>query len=194
MNYYVIGSYLVLFTILEYIKRTTSIHSEITRKVAHLLAGGITIYWSSQLDQKTFLSFVGFFLLLFIFLYRFKILSSIHVQYRNSIGEITYIIGLFILGYVLYLSTLFYLGVLILIVSDVFAGIATFLLKHKQKTIVHFIIYFFVTIAITSQFISLEDTLIIAFILSLVEFYSPYGLDNMTIPLSFVAYSLLFLI
>lgn len=190
----VLISYLILFLIIEIIKRKSKWSSEITRKMIHVFSGIGVIYWTHYLTINEFISMLCVFLLLFIINLRKKMLHSLRITTRKTIGEITYILGLIIYGFLLYAKRdYFILGILVLIIPDAIAGLTNHFLNKPNKDIVHIFSYAFFTFIVTIIFLPLNLSLLFVLILTIVEFFSSYGLDNFTIPLAFSLVVKLFL-
>lgn len=181
--------FLCFFFILEIFKRKVKIHAEYTRKIAHLCTGLAAILFSYWLKANEFILVTSIFFVFFLVARSKKFLKAINIHHRITYGEVTYPLGLIVLSLNLYqLKKIFITGVLILAVPDAIAGIAGFKLQKKRKSLIGSLIYFLVALVILCLNPNLKNSVLLAFILTLVEFISPWGLDNFTVPL---IYSLL---
>lgn len=182
-------SFLVFFVFLEIIKRYFKINAEITRKLAHVLGGVGVIISSNYINKLEYLILVSLFFLLFTFLFKKRVLQSIHSISRKTYGELTYLLGLFVLGYFLFdKRSLFTTGLLVFIFPDAFSGLFLFLLKKNKKNLLSFVIFLTTALIILLMSLSFPSAFLMALILSIVEFFSPLGFDNFTIPLAYLIF------
>jgi dolichol kinase len=180
----VIGTFLIPYAAIELFKRRYSIHSEISRKALHVISGIMSIYWSRYLSFQEFIVCIFLFLIFFLANFHFRVLTSLYIKSRKTYGEFTYILGLFSLAMILYSRRdYFILGILILVFPDAVAGLVNHFYKKTHKTFFHVLSYFAVSLLITTYFLSIPISLLITIILTAVEFYSGFGLDNFTVPL-----------
>ncbi|OGG03531.1 hypothetical protein A2W14_03020 [Candidatus Gottesmanbacteria bacterium RBG_16_37_8] len=190
----VLFSYILLFLLVETIKRKSKCSSEITRKILHVFSGIGVIYWSNYLTKNEFIFVTCIFLFLFIINLRKKMLHSLIITNRKTYGEVTYLLGLLIYSLLLYSQrNYFILGILVLMLPDAIAGLANHFLNKPYKEMVHIFSYALLTFLITILFLPLHLSLLFVLILTFVEFYSSYGLDNFTVPLAFSLVVRLFL-
>ncbi|OQX51056.1 hypothetical protein B5M47_02050 [candidate division CPR3 bacterium 4484_211] len=183
----------ILFTLfygsLEIIKRKFNLHAEYTRKLAHCFSGIGALFSSFFLKQDEFLEIVFFFLLIFTLLYSKKSLKSISLKNRKTFGEIAYPLGLASLAYFVYHQhKIFIYGLLLLSFPDTLAGLIGRHFNPKRKTLAGSLAYFLSTLIIFATGFPWNTSLPFAILLTFIEYISPYGLDNFSIPL---VYSLL---
>lgn len=190
MNYLTFGFilifFLAFFTVLEFVKRKFKTNSEYTRKFAHVFGGLAVIVFSGYINRFEYLLLTIFFLLFFIVSHKKKLLYSFSAITRESYGEITYLLGLTILGIIFFdQKNIFIPSLLILIFPDAIAGLIGYQIRKERKTLAGSFIYFVVALVILINFFPLSSSLIMSIILSFTEFISPLGLDNLTVPLVF---------
>jgi len=183
----------LFYGLLEIIKRKTHLRAFYTRKIAHIGSAFFVIGFYFWLSQAAFLIACSAFTLFFIFSYQKKILRSIHIDDFKSWGEIFYPIALIILGIWFYSEQfVFIASVAIMGLADAISGLYNY--RNKKAGLTGSLIFLAVTIFIIfiSHFwlkgnISYETMLtgvIIAITVSIIEYYSNYGTDNLTVPLA----------
>lgn len=186
--------FLFFYLSLEVITRKFKIRTEVTRKIAHLLSGIFAIVFSYVLNRPEFLFVTSLFFGFFLLTYLKKSLKSINLIHRKTYGEVAYPLGLIVLAMSLYnVKDAFMIGVLILAVPDTVAGIAGSILRKKGKSLIGSLSYFlcaFIILAFNRDPIS---SILFACVLTLIEYLSPHGLDNLTIPIGYLLLTTRFL-
>ena len=179
--------FLIFLILLELAKRRFKINSEYSRKFAHIIGGMFVIFSSGYINKNGYLILTIIFLIIFIISRRNKLLTSFSDVSRKTFGEITYLMGLFILGYVFFDQKIYFVpSLLILIFPDSVAGLVGYQINRSKKTLVGSVIYFSIAIVILSFFFPIFLSLGMALALTIIEFVSPYGFDNLTIPVFFI--------
>jgi len=185
--------FLFFYGFLEVFKQKFKVKSEITRKLAHLLSGAFAVLFSFFLNKTEFIFVTSLFFVFFLIAYNKKLLKSINISSRKTYGEIVYPLGLIVLTVGLYhLKKQFIIGVLILAIPDTIAGCVGFKLRKKSKSLAGSLAYFFTTLILLLFNLNLASSILFAFILALIEFISPFGLDNLSIPIAYYLLSFLF--
>lgn len=178
--------FLFFYLSLEIFKRKWKVHAEYTRKIAHFGSGIAAIFFSSYLNVKEFIFVTLIFLGVFLVARFKKLFKAINISHRQTYGEVVYPLGLIVLATSLYhIKKLFVIGVLILAVPDTLAGWIGFKLNKKGKSVIGSLVYFLTASIILALNLGLKTSILLAFILTLVEFISPLGLDNLSIPLAY---------
>src|SRR3989344_2061640 len=109
-----------------------------------------------------------------------KLMQSLNTTNRKTFGEITYVLGLLVYALLLYSQRNYFIfGILILMIPDATAGLINHFLKIPFKEAFHIFSYAIITFTIAILFLPLNFTLLFVFILTVVEFFSSYGLDNL---------------
>lgn len=181
-----LGFLFVLFVSLsEVVFRRKNTRKEITRVIIRIFTGifFIFLYLNFNIFYFILIVFVSLFIMIFSFV--FNIFTSIHSVDRKTYGEILFPLGVLIALWVSYpFSSIFLSSLLILTFADSFAIIPGFIKKSKKKTIYGSLIFFVVSFLILSLFF--ENTIMamifISFILTVIEFVSTYGLDDLFVP------------
>lgn len=172
---------------LEFFKRKYKIPSEYTRKLAHLFSGVGSLFASYFLNQKEFLGIVFLFFVLFFILYFKKGLAFLQIKTRKTYGEVMFPLGLAVLGYFLYSEKeLFMYGMLILAIPDVLAGLIGYHLGKNKKSFWGSLTYFASSLTLLITCFNPAKALVLSSFLTLVEYLSPYGFDNLTVPLCYL--------
>ena len=180
-------SILLFYLSLEGIQRKYKVRTEITRKIAHVCSGVFAILFSYILYRNEFIVVSLLFFFFFLFTYFTKSLKSISVSDRRTIGEITYPLGVIVLAMSLYgAKWVFIGGLLILAVPDAVAGLVGLRLRQTGKSAIGSMSYFICSLIILAF---LRDPLTaagIAAVLTLIEMISPFGFDNLTVPIGYL--------
>lgn len=201
----------VLFS--EILRRKLNFSPEFTRKLVHI---GVSHWWILAMvfiQQKKYALIPP---LLFVFLnfysYRKKVFKGMERNEKGDLGTVYYPLALIILifftwDYGIKAKSMGLLGIMIMGYGDGFAAIVGTALNAKshplyksKKTIegslTMFIISFFISAIIVAYFnlnqFVLPASFIIALWASVVEAITPYGADNITVPLvtAFLTYYL----
>lgn len=184
--------FVLFFIVFEWLVFRFKLSGAIIRKVAHFFGGivmsGLLFFLSAQVFVLSNLIFA----LIFTMLSLKKVITSIHVSNYKTWGEIFYPISLAILGYFAFDEKLIMLSAIAtLCFADSLAGLYD--IKNKKRTIAGAMIFFvtsFVALMICSVFfvpfsvMIFTKLAIISFMVAIVEFFSYYGSDNLTVPLA----------
>ncbi len=171
---------------IEYAYRKKLAAAEYTRKMSHVICGFLTWYWSSRLAETEYYYLLAFFLFFFLAERKFRLLHSLHDIGRPSTGILAYLGGLYILGLYYYGQGPFNPGLALMIVPDAVAGTITYTRRLIYKDKLHSACVFYSALIVAVFVFPFIDALILAFVIAVVERYSPYGLDNLTIPAAYV--------
>jgi len=196
MTFLIVGLlFLCFFIALELIKRHYKINAEFTRKFAHIFGGAGVLISINYISKSEFIFLTTLFLIGFSISHRTKLLKSFTELPRKTYGEITYLLGLAVLGYFFFdTRNLFICGILLLMFPDSLAGLIGYRINKNRKTFVGSTVYFIITVIILIMFFPIYFVILTAIILTLVEYISPYGFDNFTVPIVYVLLIKLFLI
>ena len=178
--------FLCLLLLIEYFTRLKKFPKEITRRVAHMASGLFGAVMGMILEPWVFITFVLFFLLIICVSYARKFFSSIHGVKRKTYGELLLPLGILAAYLIAGQNTTYTVSVLILAISDPLAGLFGDL-KLNEKIVVGSIVFLLVTLIIllvSFKAQRLPVLFVIAAIITLVERFSNYGSDNLSIPLS----------
>jgi len=178
---------ILTIVVIEYVGRKYNIASEITRKLVHATLGLAAVLgfmegpiWLYALT----VAILAFFIAISFFK---KLLSSIHNVNRHTYGELFLPIG--ILAPLLLVSetpNIYIASILVMAFADSSAGMFGFFLGKKNKSILGSLVFFAVAILVIFLNTNSPIYLVIAVALgsTVVERFSPYGSDNLTVPLA----------
>jgi dolichol kinase len=185
--------YCFSFFSLEVLKRKQILSSDSTRRIIHIGAAIIAYTFPFYLSLQQVL-IICFILLGIMIFSRYKsLLSHIHKVDRKTWGEIFYPLGIMIAAISFLPNDIasFRIVILILGVSDLLANIiGTHLGSHSfevfkcKKTIEGSFAFFVSTLIILLIFqINPLVAVFISMIATFAEFFSPYGSDNLIVPI-----------
>ena len=189
-----------IFLISILFKKYNENSREIVRKIIHIGIGPlIPIAQFLKIDQNSALIFTGIISLLVLINYTYKLFPTIEDVERKSYGTLFYCLSLFILIYLYWNKdpTSLIAGFFIMTFGDGFAGLigknfqskSWFLFKQK-KSLFGTITMFFTSLIVVfglSYFQKYPINLnffTIAFISTLLEQFSIFGIDNFIVPIS----------
>jgi phytol kinase len=186
-------SFSFLYTVLEWTKRRINVSSNITRKVAHVGSAILVIFFYFFLSKNEFILTTSFFAIVFIVSYATKFLKSIHLENHKTVGEILYPISLIILGFFFYDNRFIMISsVAVMGFADAISGLYN--IKYNKDTLRGSLIFFLVTlIVIFVSYLNFYNQLLIftlikiifiSIFVSIIEYHSHNGTDNLTVPIS----------
>lgn len=204
---YVIVALSAIFCLLilaELLWRTKRLEVEISRKIVHIGTGIIVASWPYYLDWTTIQLLSLALLAVVIVSYKLRIFQSIHAIERLTIGEVLYPVGIGICALLSPAPWVFTVAVLHLTLADGLAAIIglkygkknRYMLISHGKSLAGSGTFFLVSFLLltVSSFVIDEHALphmyglflLSAFILTLVENISWYGLDDVTVPIAVI--------
>lgn len=163
------------------------LHPNVTRKIAHILAGFFALGMAYVLDPLPYVVLALGFTALMIITMRLHLFNSIHNVERRTFGAVLLPVGVLI-AYLLAggPSTAFATAVLILTLGDSLASVPGHIIGSTRKTsfgsVIFFVIAFTIYIAAWGQAYYFP-AVASALVLTAVEKYSPWGSDNLTLPI-----------
>lgn len=172
---------------LEFVRRKLAIPSELTRKLNHIALGIVAILGYIEGPTWLYAIIIGILTIVIFISYSKNILTSVHDVSRQTFGELFFPVG--ILAPLLLVAdkpSIYIASILVVTLADSLAGIYGYVAKKKSKSLIGTLIFFCVTylILILTANIELYQVLLVAVTVSLVERFSKYGSDNLTIPLA----------
>lgn len=196
-----IAAVAIVFLILvfaEYLSRYKGVHSELTRKIVHILVGMFVAFWPFFLSwrQIQFLSLL--FLVTVLISIKLKIFNSIHAVSRNSMGEILFAVVIGVLATISTDQWVFAAAMLHLSLGDGLAAIIglaygehnSYRLLGRTKSLAGSLAFFFASLAIMFWYVSFSGSepsavsmLWLPVIATVAENLSGEGTDNLVIPL-----------
>jgi len=191
----------------EYLHRHYAINPEYTRKMAHSLSTLASLIFIFTIKSHWYILILGvFFFLLLLAAKRKNIFKSIDAVNRNTAGSYLLPLSVYAVFYISRTSgnnLIFILPILLLGISDPLAGfIGIYFKKHTKKinlfnyqldkTILGSSVFFISTLVISLITFYLFDyelskllflSIFIAMATTVTELLSPFGTDNLTVPL-----------
>jgi dolichol kinase len=181
------GSFFLIIAAVEYSKRRFDLSSEITRRIAHISAGLLALLAYLLLPVWLYVVAVSMIGVIFAFSQYKNVLTSVHSVKRHTYGELFLplglVAGLMASGFV---ATIYIPAILTLTFADSFGGLVSDIFKKQRKMIRGSIVFFltcFVILLVYSDS-TWYNAFLITLALTAIEHYSPYGSDNLTVPLA----------
>ena len=182
-----IAAYLALFLGGEAATRRWHISPELTRQYVHLLSGVAAVFFALWLTREQLIGLAALFLVGLLISKRLSLLQSIHRVRRTTWGELFFPAGI-ALAALLYLPhspNLYSLSVLIMALSDPLANLAGRRAANGRtifgKSITGSAVFFGCTLALSLLFLAPAPALAVGVLATVLEAFSPYGSDNLTI-------------
>jgi len=191
----------------EYLHRHYTIYPEYTRKMAHSLATLSSLIFIITIKSHWYILMLGiFFFLLLLVAKRKRLFKSIDAVDRKTEGSYLLPISIYLVFYISRSydnNLIFILPILLLGISDPLAGLIgtyyrnrikkiTLFNYHLDKTILGSSVFFISTLIISLLTLYFYDyelskllfpSILIALVTTITELLSPYGTDNLTVPL-----------
>jgi phytol kinase len=191
----------VIFVIVifaEYLSRYKGVHSELTRKMVHILVGVFVAFWPYFLSWRQIQLISFLFLATVIWSIKFNIFNSIHAVTRNKVGEVAFALVIGILSLISSKDWVFTAAMLHLSLADGFAAVfglaygegTTYKILGRTKSVVGSLAFFFTSVGIMVCYAAFSHLSYSGFTLiglpvlaTLAENVSGEGTDNMVVPL-----------
>lgn len=173
----------------EWLDKITDWHREIHRKIGHVVSGLTIIFASFYLTQAEMVLF-GFFAIVGALGSRVLKLDSVHDVVRKSIGTTLFAVVIVALAYIYGENRMDLLryGILILTIPDAAAAVIGSLYGKQipkfNKSLLGSTVFFIGTFGVTLFFIeNILHVLLITIVLTVTEFFSQWGVDNLLMPI-----------
>jgi dolichol kinase len=191
----------VVFLILifaEYLSRYKGVHSELTRKLVHILVGMFVAFWPLFLSWQQIQVLSVLFLLAVLVSIKFRVFNSIHAVSRNSLGEVLFAVVIGILAFIANDEWIFAAAMLHLSLADGLAAIVglaygegnSYKIMGRVKSLAGSLAFFFASVAIMFWYVAFSGTdysvvkmLWLPVVATIAENISGEGTDNLVIPL-----------
>lgn len=184
--------YTLLFIFIELITRKSKLNKELSRKLAHILAGTSAAFLPLIMSFKEIMILSLLFLPVMLISKRKNVFSSIHEVNRRTHGEIYFPIAIFVTALLFPDKELFMFGVLVMSLSDGFAsmfgqkyGKRKYKLWQGQKSYIGSSVFFIITLIIgliIATQIPIWLIVSCALALTFVEASLSGGMDNLVLP------------
>jgi len=191
----------VVFLILvfaEYLSRYKGVHSELTRKLVHIMVGIFVAFWPFFLSWRQIQLLSVMFVIVVAISIRLNIFRSIHAVSRNALGELLFGLIVGILALIVDSEWIFAAAMLHLSLADGLAAIVgllygegnTYKVLGHTKSMAGSIAFFFTSVMIMVAYAIFSDasygamTLIgLPIMATIAENFSIKGTDNLVIPM-----------
>lgn len=200
---YIVGSgvfIIALFVLAILLGRQKKIAPPYTRKIIHILFANwyFVPYFMVSKPEDVLFAIIPplIFMMLNLLSWRYKIVKAIERDDQKELGTIIYpaafALLIFLSNYVFQLPFVGLLGALVLGYGDGLAGMIgyRFSKDNTRKSFLGFLIMYSVTFVLSLVFTFIFNGFhywyfapIIALVGALFEYYGPYGIDNITVPL-----------
>ena len=196
-----IAAIAVVFLILifsEYLSRSKGVHSELTRKIVHVLVGMFVAFWPFFLSWQQIQVMSLLFLIVVLVSIKFNIFGSIHAVRRNVWGEVLFAIVIGMLAFIATDPWVFAAAMLHLSLADGLAAVIglaygehnSYRLLGRTKSLAGSLAFFFTSIVIMIWYVAFSaDTASAVSLLwlpvaaTVAENLSGEGTDNLVVPL-----------
>ena len=184
----------ILLVLVEVLKRKSFISNDLSRRLAHIGAGAINIVAPLFVSHVAIIIVNVLFAGLLLVGRNTDYFSSIQTTNRKTYGDVYFPLGIIVAAVVLLPEnvTAFQYGVAIMGISDAFAGFVgerwgrkAVSIFNNPKTLLGALVFYVsslvITLILVPQF--LPVVFILPLILTIVEFFLVFGLDNLILPI-----------
>jgi phytol kinase len=178
----------------EIIYRIFKPPQELMRKISHSASCLISALFPFFINQTEVILLTIFFMAIFIFNLKFRFFTHLKNLYRRSIGEIFLVLGIaltFAMNQIVDNNFAYIFAMMVIGLSDSLAALS----RKKGKSVLGSSIFLIVTVLVLFGLnyfgpnqISISLIAIIAVLLTILEYFSTFGLDNLSLP--FIGYVL----
>jgi dolichol kinase len=160
----VLGVFLIL-VFAEYLSRYRGVHSELTRKLVHVLVGMFVAFWPFFLSWRQIQMISVAFLVVVIISIWLNVFRSIHAVERNVVGELLFAMAIGILAFLSVNEWIFMAAMLHLSLADGLAAVVGLLWGDKNrykifgraKSVAGSLSFFFSSVVIIALYLAFSD-------------------------------------
>ncbi|HEX7963299.1 MAG TPA: hypothetical protein VF466_01775 [Candidatus Saccharimonadales bacterium] len=182
----------------EYLSRYRGVHSELTRKLVHILVGIFVAFWPFFLSWRQIQAISLLFFITVLLSIKFNVFGSIHAVSRNKVGEVLFALVIGILALITTKDWIFTAAMLHLSLADGLAAIfglawgdgSTYKIMGRTKSLVGSLAFFFTSLAIMICYAAFSGLsyggvalVWLPVLATIAENVSGEGTDNMVVPL-----------
>lgn len=186
---------IVFLLLMEFVAARFKIKTELTRKATHIAVGVVAVLGYLEGPLWLYAASIAGLTVFLVITQRRRLLKGLHGVERPSFGELFFPLGLLApLPLTLSHPEIYITSILVVTFADSAAGLVGHLRQKQTKSVegsLAFLVVAFLVIVLTTA-LPLGAAALVAGIVMIVERYSTYGLDNLTIPLATTALLLLF--
>ena len=184
----------ILLVLVEVLKRKSFISNDLSRRLAHIGAGAINIVAPFFVSHVAIIMVNVLFAGLLLVGRNTDYFSSIKTTNRKTYGDVYFPLGIIVAAVVLLPEdiTAFQYGVAIMGISDALAGFVgerwgrkAVSILNNPKTLLGALVFYVSSLVITFILVPqfLPVVFILPLILTIVEFFLVFGLDNLILPI-----------
>lgn len=176
--------------------RHRTVHSEFSRKFAHITIGSFVAFWPFFLSWRDILGLSAAFLVVVAISKYLKVFQAIHSAQRPTLGEIFFAISVGTITLITHDKWIYAAALLQMALADGLAAIIgvygnrlRYLIFGHTKSVAGTLSFFFVSLIILGAFrhwsglpLELSYAATIAALATIVENLSVFGLDNLLVP------------
>lgn len=181
--------FLALFSVLELIARKVKLNIEVSRKLAHIIAGVSAAFLPLVMPFSSIIGIALLFLVVMLVSRRAKLFRSIHDVKRQSYGELLFPLGVALTAWLFPIAHIYTYAILIMSVSDGLAGLLgskfgkmKYTLGSAHKSYIGSTVFLITALVIGFSFSWSYSIIAISLVLTLVEAASTRGVDNVLLP------------
>jgi len=172
-------------------------HSELSRKLIHILVGSFVAFWPYIMSVNSIRIISVLFMIVVFSSLKFNIFKSIHTVKRDSLGEIYFAISVGLITFINPSHLVYTISLLTMSLADGLAALVgtyygmnrKYKVYGRTKTVLGSLTFFVVALVLILIFIDNTGHLFglgylaLAAGLTLIENISPMGMDNLLVPL-----------
>ena len=172
-------------------------HSELSRKLIHILVGSFVAFWPYIMSVNSIRIISVLFMIVVFSSMKFNIFKSIHTVKRDSLGEIYFAISVGLITFINPSHLVYTIALLNMSLADGLAALVgtyygmnrKYKVYGRTKTVLGSLTFFVVALVLILIFIDKTGHLFglgylaLAAGLTLIENISPMGMDNLLVPL-----------
>lgn len=181
------AAFLGILAVPEVLVRRGKLSTDISRRLAHILSGLFAVVMWGLFSPFVFLVCLLLLLAVITLSYTKNVLRSVHNVKRKTKGEIYLPLGILVAFIVADGNpAIFIPAVLIMTFADTAAGVASDIRRLGRPSKTGSMLFFGIAFVILMYFtaISVVGGIVIASILTITEKVSPFGSDNLAVPLA----------
>jgi len=172
-------------------------HSELSRKLIHILVGSFVAFWPYIMSVNSIRIISVLFMIVVFSSMKFNIFKSIHSVKRDSLGEIYFAISVGLITFINPSHLVYTISLLTMSLADGLAALVgtyygmnrKYKVYGRTKTVLGSLTFFIVALVLILIYIDKTGHvfslgyLAVAAGLTLIENISPMGMDNLLVPL-----------
>lgn len=194
----VVAIVFLVLVLAEYLSRYRGVHSELTRKLVHVVVGVFVACWPFFLSWGQIQLLSLMFLVVVLASIKLNVFRSIHAVSRNKVGEVLFAVIIGILAFIATDPWVFAAAMLHLSLADGLAAVVglaygegnSYRIMGRTKSLAGSLAFFFTSVAVMIWYVSasgVEPSAVLLLWLpvmaTVAESISGEGTDNLVVPL-----------